>query len=89
MTAAANIIVEQLNDVLMVPNRAVRLVEGKRVVYILRNGTPQPVPVTLGASSDVNSQVLEGEIKVGDLVVLNPPVTFQQNGQPPFANGGN
>jgi len=89
MTAAANIIVEQLNDVLMVPNRAVRLVEGKRVVYILRNGTPQPVPVTLGASSDVNSQVLEGEIKVGDLVVLNPPVTFQRNGQPPFANGGN
>ncbi len=89
MTAAANIIVEQLNDVLLVPNRAVRLVEGKRVVYILHNGSPKAVPVTLGASSDENSQVLEGEIKVGDLVVLNPPVTFQQNGHPPFVNGGN
>lgn len=89
MTAAANIIVEQLNDVLMIPNRAVRLVDGKRVVYILRNGVPQSEPVTLGASSDINSQVLEGDINVGDLVVLNPPVTFQQNGQPPFANGGN
>lgn len=84
MTAAANIIVSQLQDVLLVPNRAVRLLDGKRVVYILQNGVPQAVPIVLGASSDVNSEVVEGDLKLGDLVVLNPPSTFQQNGPPPW-----
>lgn len=84
MTAAANIVVNQLQDVLLVPNRAVRLLDGKRVVYILRDGVPQAVPVTLGASSDLDSEVLEGDLKLGDLVILNPPTTFQQNGPPPW-----
>jgi HlyD family secretion protein len=84
MTAAVNIVVEQLEDVLLVPNRAVRVREGQRVVYILRDGAPQPVPVTLGASSETVSQVLEGELKPGDPVVLNPPTVFEQDGPPPF-----
>src|SRR5690606_4543795 len=36
MTAAVTILVQQLEDVLLVPNRAVRLREGQRVVYVLR-----------------------------------------------------
>ena len=31
------------------------------------------VPVTLGASSDEFSEVLDGDISAGDLVVFNPP----------------
>jgi multidrug efflux pump subunit AcrA (membrane-fusion protein) len=73
MTAAVNIIVQQVSDALLVPNRAVRLVNGQRVVYILSNNQLQEVTVTLGASSDAESQVLGGELKVGDQVVLNPP----------------
>jgi HlyD family secretion protein len=84
MTAAVNIAVSQLEDVLLIPNRAVRVIDGNRVVYILKDGQPTPVEITLGASSEANSQVLEGDVQVGDLVVLNPPVEFDQNGPPAF-----
>ena len=84
MTAAVNIVVEQLKNVLLVPNRAVRVQEGKRVVYILRDGALEPVSITLGASSDTDSEVVSGDLKVGDQIVLNPPVVFDQSGPPPF-----
>ena len=84
MTAAVNVVVSQLDDVLIVPNRAVRVKEGERVVYVLRDGAPVPVQVTLGASSDTHSEILAGDLKVGDRIVLNPPTVFDQNGPPPF-----
>jgi HlyD family secretion protein len=84
MTAAVNIVVEQLKNVLLVPNRAVRVLESNRVVYVLRNGALEPLTITLGASSDTNSEVVSGDLKVGDQIVLNPPVVFDQSGPPPF-----
>ena len=36
MTAAVNIAVSQLDDVLLVPSRAVRTLDNKRVVYVLQ-----------------------------------------------------
>ena len=86
MTAAVNIVVNKLSDVLLVPNRAVRLSGGKRIVYVLRDGQNVTVPVTLGASSETYSEVIEGELKVGDKVILNPPTVFEQNGPPPWVN---
>jgi len=73
MTAAVNIVVTELQEVLLVPNRAVRLVENQRVVYVLRDGAAVPVEVRLGQSSDQDSVVLGGELKEGELVILNPP----------------
>jgi HlyD family secretion protein len=84
MTAAVNIIVEQLEEVVLVPNRAVRLRDGNRVVYVLRSEVPEPVTVTLGASSEVYSQLLEGDLRLGDQIILNPPTEFEQGGPPPF-----
>ncbi len=79
MTAAVNIVVKQLDNVLTVPNRAVRLLNGERVVYKLVNGKPQAVNITLGATADTNSEIASGEIKEGDTVILNPPSTFLNN----------
>jgi HlyD family secretion protein len=84
MTAAVNVVVSQLGDVLLVPNRAVRFVEGKQVVYILKDGQLTPVNIKLGASSDTSSEVLEGDLAAGDAIVLNPPLVFDNNGPPPF-----
>jgi len=84
MTAAVNVVVNQLKDVLLIPNRAVRVRNGQRVVYVLRNGQPTIVQIELGASSDTNSQVLSGDIKEGDKLVLNPPPDTQNRGGPPF-----
>lgn len=73
MTAAVNIVVEEVKDVLLIPNRAVRLVDANRVVYVLVDGQPVQVKVRLGASSDTMSVVVVGAIKEGDLIILNPP----------------
>ncbi len=86
MTVAVNIVTKQIKDQLLVPNRAVRSSNGQRVVYILQNGQPKPVTVTLGASSDTQSVVTGGQLKVGDLIVLNPPATFGPGG--PVIRGG-
>lgn len=73
MTAAVSIVVEEVKDVILIPNRAVRIVDGERVVYILRENQPVPVEITLGASSDTMSVLADGEIAEGDLIILNPP----------------
>ena len=79
MTAAVNIVVEQLDNVLTVPNRAVRLLNNERVVYKLVNGLPQSVKITLGSTADLNSEIVDGDIKEGDIVILNPPSEFLNN----------
>jgi len=73
MTAAVNVVVEEVKDVVLIPNRAVRLVDGDRVAYLLVEGQPVQVKVRLGASSDTMSEVVNGDIKEGDLIILNPP----------------
>ena len=83
MTAAVNVVVEEVQDALLVPNRAVRLLNGDRVVYILKNGIPTPITITLGASSDTMSVLESGDLQEGDSIILNPP-TF--NGGP-FGGG--
>jgi HlyD family secretion protein len=85
MTVAVTITTKDVTDQLLVPNRAVRTVNGARVVYILQNGQPVPVKVSLGVSSDTESAVTGGELKEGDLIVLNPPTVFEGG---PFGGGG-
>ena len=73
MTAAVNIVVQEVKDVVLVPNRAVRLVDAERVVFVLVNGIPQQVKVELGSSSDTMSVLIDGDLKEGDEIILNPP----------------
>ena len=80
MTAGVNIVVQELQDVLLVPNRAVRLVEGERVVYILENGQPVKKEIRLGSSSDTMSIVASGDVIEGNQIILNPPVEFGPGG---------
>jgi len=82
MTAAVNIVVNEMQDVVLVPNRAVRLVDGQRVVYLLVDAQPVKTEIRLGPSSDTVSVVAGGDIKEGDTVVLNPPVEFGPGGGP-------
>ncbi|MGB2964711.1 MAG: efflux RND transporter periplasmic adaptor subunit [Anaerolineales bacterium] len=79
MTAAVAVVVSQIEEALLVPNRSVRWVSGEQVVYLaadkenINESTLKKVTVTLGASSDEFTEVLEGEISEGDIVILNPP----------------
>ena len=89
MTAAVNIVVNQLTNILLVPNRAVRLKDGQRVVYVLKGSTLSLVNIELGASAESYSEVIAGDIKEGDRVVLNPPIEFRPGGAGggPFGGG--
>lgn len=73
MTAAVNITVDEILDTILIPNRAVRFVDGERIVYLLVNGQPVKTEISLGASSDTMSVLASGDVKEGDLIILNPP----------------
>ena len=83
MTAAVNIVVKEIKDVILVPNRAVRLVDGERVVYLLKDGFPEMVEVRLGASDEGMSVLASNAIEEGDAIILNPPSNFEMGGGPP------
>lgn len=83
MTAAVNIIVNEIKDVLVVPNRAIRMFEGKRYIHLLSEGELKEVEIGIGASSDTFSEIISGDIEIGSIVVLNPPVFLQSNSGPP------
>ncbi len=85
MTAAVNIVVEEIKDAVLVPNRAVRLVDGSRVVFVMgAEGKPEKVEIRLGLSSDTMSVVIGGNLKEGDQIILNPTADLTGSG-PPFA----
>jgi len=85
MTAAVNIVVQEITDAILVPNRAVRLVDGERVVFVpVAEGKPEKVEILLGSSSDTMSVVIGGDLKEGDQIILNPSADLTGSG-PPFA----
>ncbi len=80
MTASVDIQTEKVEDALLLPTGATRFLNGQQVVYILNTqGSPQAVPVELGISTGEYSQVVGGNLKEGDRVVLNPPSPTPNN----------
>lgn len=91
MTAAVNIVVKKIENEILIPNRAVRLVDGDRVVYIITNGVPKMVKIQLGASAEAMSVLASGDVEEGAEIILNPPSNFDMGGGPPQGarSGGN
>ena len=88
MTAAVNITVKEMNDVVLIPNRSVRLSDGNRVVYLLVDGQPVKTNVRLGSSSDAMSVIVGGDVNEGDTIILNPPAEFGGPGGGPGGGFG-
>ena len=92
MTAAASVAVNQLQGVVLAPNRAIRTINGVYVIYILKNGVATQLQITLGASSNTQSEVTSGNLQIGDQIILNPPTTTTISvggggGRSPFGGG--
>jgi HlyD family secretion protein len=78
MTAAVLIQVRNIENALLVPNGAIHVVNGERVVYVLgKDGTLATVEVRLGATAGAYSEVVGGDLEEGDTIVLNPPAPRQ------------
>jgi len=93
MTANVTIAVATREDVLAVPNKAIRREDGTKVVYVLQNGSPERRAVKTGWKdsdyTEVVSGLKEGEpVLVGDVPGPSPaqPAGAQQN-LPPGATG--
>lgn len=80
MTADANIVVAQKDNVLLVPNRAIRASNSKRLVTVERpGGKTEDREVKLGLSNDQDTEVTSG-LSEGERVVIS---TLQNNFGPP------
>lgn len=44
---------------------------GQRTLWVLRNGQPEAVPVKIGISDGVQTEIIEGEIKEGDEIITD------------------
>jgi HlyD family secretion protein len=78
LTAATRIITDQRSEVLRVPNQALRYVptgtvlgEAKQSrVWVLRDGAPAPVQVTVGLDDDDFTEIVQGDLKPGETVIV-------------------
>ena len=78
MTAASRIVIDQRNDVIRVPNQALRYVprglagatqSGQAQIWVLRAGKPVSISVVAGLDDDNFTEVASGDVKPGDLVI--------------------
>lgn len=79
MTANVTIVVEQRDNILLVPNRAVKTSGKQKIVNVVVDGKPTPVNVTLGMSGDTQSEVVSG-LNEGDVVVVQQTTTTTSGG---------
>jgi hypothetical protein len=78
MTALANIVYAQKDDVLTVPNRAIRLQGQERVIDVIIDGDQETRIVKVGMSSDLVTEIIEG-LAEGDTVVIPTTSTVSAN----------
>jgi HlyD family secretion protein len=74
MTANLSIVVDQRQNVLTVPNRAIKTVNKQKVVILLKNGQQVQTPVKTGLSGDSMTEIVSG-VQEGDVVVINGTAT--------------
>ena len=72
MSAKVDVIVEQLEDVLIVPLQCVATRGGRKVAYVWEGGRVVAKEVKTGSYNDSFVQIIDG-ISVGDEVLLTPP----------------
>ena len=80
MTASAAVVTDKKSNVLLVPNRAIRVTGGQRTVTVLFEGQQIPVAVQVGLSNDTQSEITGGQLRAGDTLVLNAPTATTNGG---------
>jgi HlyD family secretion protein len=76
MTASLNVVIQQKDNVLLVPNRAVRTQGRQKVATVLFEGQQIQVSVTTGMNNDTMTEVTSG-LKEGDTVLISGTTTAQ------------
>jgi len=75
MSLTVNLIEQQAQNVIVVPNNAIKTVSGKYYVQLkTSSGTPQQQEVTTGIKDYSNTQILTG-LNVGDVIIITKTAT--------------
>jgi RND family efflux transporter MFP subunit len=69
MNANIGIITQQRDNVLLIPNRAIKTAGQQRLATVQREGKGVDVPITLGLGNDLETEVVEG-LHEGDVVLV-------------------
>src|SRR5579859_1171311 len=80
MTASAAVITDKKTNVLLVPNRAIRVVGGQRTVTVLFEGQQILVTVQVGLTNDTQSEITGGQLREGDTIILNSTTATSTGG---------
>jgi len=80
MSCKVQILVEQLEDVIIVPIQVVSNRAGRKVCYVMTSQGPQERVVLTGLFNDTFVEIIEG-LEAGEEVMLNPPL-FSEFGSP-------
>lgn len=64
--------VDNVEQALIIPTRALRIYEGQKIVFVLREGVETPIAVRTGIRNSEYTQIVGGNLKAGDDVILNP-----------------
>jgi HlyD family secretion protein len=88
MTAVANILTSQVEDVLQLPNRVIQEDNGRKFVYVMGADGLQQIFIQIGRSSDVASEIISDELSEGDEILVNPPEEIFMMGPRRMANPG-
>ena len=83
MTAAANIITQQVNDALLAPNRALKTQGTNRTMTLMYEGNEIPLLVKTGLAGEGYTEILSAtttdgkavNLQAGDSVVVNSTTT--------------
>jgi RND family efflux transporter MFP subunit len=80
MTANLAIVVEQRDNVLLVPNRAIKTQGNQRTVTVVIDGKNVVEPITIGMTNDTSAEVTSNNLKEGDRIVINQTTTRSTGG---------
>ncbi len=70
-TAVVSIITNQVEDVLLVPNQALRNIDGNNSLVVMgQDGAPMTVSVEVGASSEAFTEIISGDLTEGDQLIV-------------------
>jgi len=78
MSATAEVVIERRDDVLLIPNRAIRGTLQNPMVIVLVDGQEEEREITLGLTDGINTEVLTG-LEEGEKVVI-PAAQERQDG---------
>jgi HlyD family secretion protein len=89
MAANVTIITNKVDNALLVPSTSIFSDDnGQQYVYLVQNGTPVKVTVTVGAVSDSTTQIISDTLKAGDTIVLSFASSTSSGGGFRFGLGG-